>query len=239
MIRGKKGILSLKCAVPQDVRTYYRIQRATFFENSYVFIHVGKCGGTSIASNIGQHAYLTEIHMAKPLYVPRARYLLAVRNPISRFVSAFWHHKREAKKEKFNNTKISKIVQNFESVEHFIVDGLQSNSVLSSDSVKFSCGYGHIGMGLAFYLDPFLWKVGERNISNVFCQEFLDEDLHQFLGFPSMESRRVSGMGLLGAELQPKSRTFLWGLLQRDYNCISRLYDMGFISKDRYEIMIE
>jgi len=48
-------------------------------------IHIGKCGGTTIYKRLGIWRY----HMVKPQIHPDFKYILTLRNPIERFVSAF------------------------------------------------------------------------------------------------------------------------------------------------------
>lgn len=52
------------------------------------FIHVGKCGGTYISE---QFPMFRHVHMGRPMYDENTKYILWIRNPLSRFVSAFNH----------------------------------------------------------------------------------------------------------------------------------------------------
>jgi len=64
-------------------------------------IHVGKCGGTTLRLLLGEDQWverrfrrlkITHIHV--PVFSPSDMYVFAVRNPISRLISAFnwrWH----------------------------------------------------------------------------------------------------------------------------------------------------
>ncbi len=49
------------------------------------FIHIGKCGGTTIKSLFGLYEY----HHIKPIIDPSVKYVIWIRNPLDRFVSAF------------------------------------------------------------------------------------------------------------------------------------------------------
>ena len=50
------------------------------------FIHIGKCGGTYVHHAIGMPS---QFHARKPLFDKNHLYIIWVRNPIARFVSAF------------------------------------------------------------------------------------------------------------------------------------------------------
>jgi hypothetical protein len=59
------------------------------------FIHIGKCGGTAVlaAFNMEKIKYSYEIHMKNTTYQPDyEKYIMWIRHPISRFVSAFMYN---------------------------------------------------------------------------------------------------------------------------------------------------
>lgn len=56
--------------------------------NKFAFIHVGKCGGTLLKMSLEK---METIHMRKPNIASNTGYILWIRNPINRFVSAFNH----------------------------------------------------------------------------------------------------------------------------------------------------
>ena len=63
-------------------------------ENPLKFIHVGKCGGTSIVNAFFSAGYpLIQYHLSKPAFFEQSNYFLWVRDPIKRFISAFNHSK--------------------------------------------------------------------------------------------------------------------------------------------------
>ena len=58
------------------------------------FLHVGKCGGTSIMKAfLEKGILLEEYHMKKPPVHSETQYFIWIRNPFSRYVSAFNHSK--------------------------------------------------------------------------------------------------------------------------------------------------
>ena len=91
----------IKKIIPNSV-IQYKINLA--FNDStdeLVYIHIGKCGGSSLWKAINESPILrenfTKIHKAhkgKPPVLKRARYIFVIRNPIERSVSAFnWRFK--------------------------------------------------------------------------------------------------------------------------------------------------
>jgi hypothetical protein len=82
---------------------YYNLVDA--YSNNYIenftpyddikFIHVGKCGGTAFlqAFDLAHKKHEVEIHQCNKKYKPEIqRYILWIRNPISRFISAFMYN---------------------------------------------------------------------------------------------------------------------------------------------------
>lgn len=57
--------------------------------NNTTFIHIGKSGGTSLKQSLPR--YVSNVHMKKPISMSDTKYIIWVRNPITRFVSAFHH----------------------------------------------------------------------------------------------------------------------------------------------------
>ena len=61
---------------------------------SFQLVHVGKCGGTSVADELLRNGFnFQHVHMQRPVFGPDCRYVILVRDPVARFVSAFnWRH---------------------------------------------------------------------------------------------------------------------------------------------------
>lgn len=64
--------------------------------DSLVYIHIGKCGGVTLSQAIDSSEILnkkfkkiTKVHVFKPPILRKASYMILVRNPISRVLSAF------------------------------------------------------------------------------------------------------------------------------------------------------
>ena len=58
-----------------------------------IFIHIGKCGGSFIENSFSKN--LNSLHMSKPKLNNNNnnKYIICIRNPIERFISAFYHSK--------------------------------------------------------------------------------------------------------------------------------------------------
>ena len=57
----------------------------------FVFVHLGKTGGSSAIAMLYKHGFnnFKVIHVQKVKYDPSKKYVLLLRDPIERFISAF------------------------------------------------------------------------------------------------------------------------------------------------------
>ena len=70
-------------------------------EGTLIYVHIGKCGGSSLWQVIPDSPLLkkrfnnvTKVHISKPPIFNKASYLIVLRNPIKRAISAFnWRYK--------------------------------------------------------------------------------------------------------------------------------------------------
>lgn len=77
---------SFKC----EMTTVTGKQYFGYFRKQITFIHIGKCGGTTICSNFAKNCQtLFEIHCAKPRKIVTDDIVIWIRHPLTRFVSAF------------------------------------------------------------------------------------------------------------------------------------------------------
>lgn len=66
-----------------------------------IYIHIGKCGGTSLFKTIQDSPVVARsfsridwVHIVTPAYRPEASYVVVLRNPVSRALSAFnWRYR--------------------------------------------------------------------------------------------------------------------------------------------------
>ena len=86
---------------------YYR-NKLGKISNEYIFIHVPKCGGTSLRNHLNKklNAYICDWHEIKLKHLnPNQKAIVCLRDPIKRFESAFYsklHMKINLNKEELN-----------------------------------------------------------------------------------------------------------------------------------------
>ena len=75
--------------------------------NNISFIHIGKCGGTTIRTTIVEDYNFVKYHLQRN-YKNNENYIIWIRNPIKRFVSAFYYVKNVINTD-ISNLNITKI----------------------------------------------------------------------------------------------------------------------------------
>ena len=175
------------------------------------FIHIGKCGGTSIMHYLLSNGLeFEEYHLRKPPIHKNTKYFMWIRDPISRFVSAFNHLKEivefpinektnpnelklsncpapEKIKNKFKkgyafSNEIDCCIRKFKSAEELISSLSSRNKSLRLDAEKImDSEYEHIKKGIAWYLH--YGKFIEKNHNKFLMIGTVENFAHDFNNF--------------------------------------------------------
>jgi hypothetical protein len=170
--------------------------------NQIKFIHIGKCGGTSIVSMFN----LQEIHLTKPIHHETYRYIIWIRNPLSRFVSSFnmahelvnfdttnidvsklnlenclsdWRIRYKMNNNHTYSPESDCLINKFGSPNNLAESITSPNAETREDALKLMNGCTHhIHRGIGWYLNngDFV-KRFHKNILMVGRMELMDDDL--------------------------------------------------------------
>ena len=151
-------------------------------ENPLKFIHVGKCGGTSIVKGLlSAGCSVHQYHLTRPSFFEQSNYFLWVRDPIKRYVSAFNHSKAivdfdisqlNGCKPSFSNCQAphriqrkidyghaytgdyDHLIRKFDSANHLAESLTGVDNTLKKKAEKLMCfPLEHIYKGIGWYLD--------------------------------------------------------------------------------------
>lgn len=205
------------------------------------YIHIGKCGGTTVKDALKNSSFVASrfdsirvIHCKKPPIEPNSQYLIVLRNPISRAISAFnWRYylvvETESQKNRFNGEWA--VLQKYQSMENL------ANSLIKETTIDLSVvsewnKIHHLREGIHFYLDELLTSIKRDQIFQVIIQENLNSDVEKYLRTEVLKSYNVHGYNNQGDRLRISDTGYqnLKAFLGPEYDCIKRLHDMHPIS---------
>jgi hypothetical protein len=199
-----------------------------------IIIHIGKCGGsviynTLVKNNI-QH---THIHIRKVVFKKNNKYVILLRNPISRFISAFnWRYKLVI----LDKTQENRFLFEKDAlIKYKDVNNLSENI----DNYDRDTEYiHHIYEDIDYYLNNFLQECKSTDILGVITQENLNNDFKNIFNIDIDETvkSRIND-GSLSKYISDSGTVSLKKYLWKDYKCIEKLYEMKCLTKEQFDIL--
>lgn len=217
--------------------------------DTLIYIHVGKCGGGAVGKAIKESPVIREkfravkkVHVKKPFYQKNARYLIVLRNPIERAISAFnWQYRRvvETKKEEFTRPGEFEILKKYKNINNS-AENLYVNDVLNISAVKEWQMVHHLREDIDFYLTDLLSHVRPDQIFAVLIQESLEEDVSRLLSVESLETQHEnrSGRDDSQLELSTIARDNLRKFLEAEYAVIKKVNSLYPLDEKNLEVLL-
>ena len=170
--------------------------------NNLKFIHIGKCGGTSILYYFLTQGILIQFyHLEKPILDEDVKYFMWIRDPVDRFISCFNHLKGIVEYQipvgiqpedlnlencpapyKIQNKiksgfcfseEFDSAIKKFKSAEDLISSLLSENDQFSSAELIINSPFEHINKGISWYMHE---------------GEFIEKNFHKFIMLGSMNN---------------------------------------------------
>ena len=210
-------------------------------ENELVVIHVGKCGGSTVMATLHRnlpevYGAVRHVHMRAAEYDPTKRYVIVVRNPIRRFISAYhWRRRLVVGTQEQHQRFVGEhaLLTKFRSVSE-LADALAANNRLLSTDPSSGQYIHHITEGIDYHLGTFLDKCSPEHIVGVICTETLERDMLALFRTPAAGHLK-NNAAHYSAELSDSTRAQLRAYLTLDYKCLTKLHDMGCMSNEQYD----
>lgn len=155
-------------------------------DSELVYVHIGKCGGESLWDAINSSKVIQKdfsrvhkVHIRKPPIHKKTKYLVVVRNPISRAVSAFnWRYKLvvedETQRHRFKGEW--EVLTKYKTL-NTLAERLYKNGELDDQVAKDFESILHLRENIQFYLNELLDKISDDQIYGVMSTETLSEDV--------------------------------------------------------------
>ena len=216
------------------------------------FIHIGKCGGTSLAAAIDRSPVVAAryddvitSHVNGVVSVSDCDYILCLRNPIQRAISAFsWRKKLvlvdqlHDQVNRFSGEK--NVLQRYESLSDLgellyrdLDDHLNQNVARDVELIH------HLREKISFYLDPLRQRIHKSNLFGIIIQERFAEDCRALLGVEIHETGRKNNSKVDTYDsMSEKAKANLRRYLTNDYEAITRLWCQGLINDSGYHLLM-
>jgi hypothetical protein len=208
--------------------------------NDLIFIHIGKCGGTTIAEELHQNNILhEEIHMEEIKYDSSKKYLISIRNPIQRFISAFyWRYylvccdKNINQTNRFPNEK--NILNKYVTVDKLAQD-LKNNQNIFNGDMKSHNYIHHLAEDIDFHLKNFINECPKDKIKGVICTETICKDMRTIFNVTVIKNKKNNKS--FDKQITSETRDILKLYLKKDYEIIDKMYAQKWITIDQYNIL--
>ena len=218
------------------------------------FIHVGKCAGSTLAKLLPyspviskKYSHFYESHVNGVEIDSNCDYLICLRNPISRAISAFeWRKKLvliEANPSQVNRfSGEMEILRRYSSLSELSKRLYNSEGFLVQNVARDFRLIHHLRESISFYLSPLLAILSRKNVLGVICQETFASDCECVLGVgpeslfergnPSKTEEYLDFVG------NSQSYENLRKFLVDDYVCLARLWASGILSDEKYKTLL-
>lgn len=196
-------------------------------------VHVGKCGGTSAATELRGHGFrFDHVHMRRPEVGPERRYVVLVRDPIARFVSAFnWRRHLIAEASlttpadpvgRIRHEAERSLLALFTDVNQFAEALVPNRGYDVSPALTMMQVIGHVPQGFGWYLDGLLRRIDPGQLLGVVQLERFAADIERLFGF-APTARRNAQAGSSAPSLSPLGLANLTRVLAAEYETLNEL----------------
>lgn len=174
----------------RDLREKYLEKYTDGSSDDLIYVHIGKCGGATLWEAIENSPIIKRrfrswrrIHIRKPYYQKNSAYIIVLRNPIERALSAFnWRYKLvvESRVQEFRFPGEFEILEKYKTLNNF-AENLFVNGNLNLPTVKEWQSVHHLKEDIDFYLGGLLDQLRHEQIFAVLAQESLNKDMSRLL----------------------------------------------------------
>lgn len=208
-------------------------------ETAFDLVHVGKCGGGTVVQELGPRGYRFEqFHLRRPVAAAGRRFVVLVRDPVARFVSAYnWrsHVMRDDSLPGFRSPNpVERLRHETERMFLALFPDVNAfaESIAAHGAWDVSPGttlmqlIGHVPQGFGWYLDELLDRIDPGQLLGVIATERFADDFEALFGFRPTASRHRNDAPL-SKTLSPAGRANLVRQFAGEYRTLARLADLA------------
>ena len=218
------------------MKRFYKYYKNPF--SNYIFIHIGKCGGSSVRKQLIKHDIKHKhIHVKKVKYQKNKKYFIIIRNPISRFVSAFnWRYKLvvqdKIQENRFKGEKL--ILEKYNNANDLAENIYNANGELVLNFQEPNNYIHHITEDIHFYIGAFLDKVKSEEIGRILTTENLNSDFKNNFNIELDYYKKKNKSNVYFSE---KAINNLVRYFKKDFECIDKLDTMKLLTNEQYKVL--
>ena len=203
-------------------------------------IHIGKCGGTTIHTILNKYKYkIIHKHIEPVKFNPNRKYIILLRNPISRFISAFnWRYHNVCVTKTQENRFIGEkeLLNKYKTINALAKDIYNLDGSLKINFKKKRFYIHHIYEDINFYIGKFLNNCKPENIHGIIMTETIKEDLNILFNINEDIPHKLKNKEY-DKTLSELGYNNLKKYLNKDYDCIDKLYELNLITQEQYNIL--
>lgn len=216
-------------------------------KKSITFIHIGKCAGSSVWHSICSRKFelarkIEYLHLARLYLHSDRKYIITLRNPIKRFISAYyWRYNKvvDTKEQQKRYAGEYEMLVKTKTVENFVKE-IQKHGEGIFRGKEQSGNYIHqIHQDIYYYLSPLVNGEHSNKIMAVLTQENLKEDMQTLLDIDIQMHHNNNENKMYDKYLSTSSIKTLNEILAPDYYCIEKLYEWGKLTDKQYNLLIK
>ena len=214
-------------------------------------VHIGKCGGSTVRQAIEQSLLIAKnfesfeiTHVREVKYSSQDHYLIIIRHPIDRALSAFnWRQHlvvdTEKQRSRFRGEwEILKRYPTLSSISEHLYDA-ESLHLREHVSREFKTIH-HLREDISLYLRKMLEHLNPAQVYGIVKQHSLTEDCRRLLGSNiAIGYEKKHGVTVDPAKkvLSAAAKKNLRRFLHQDFACILKLYNLDLLDWKDYELL--
>ena len=217
-------------------------------EKELIYVHIGKCGGGTLRKALKKSPIIrkkfnkfTDIHIRKPPIKKKAKYIILLRNPLERSISAFNYQIKLMKlgSDDYRFKHEHKILNKYKNLNNL------AKKIIIKKKLNLKClnefnSLHHIRYNLDYYLNDLLKNIKSEQIFAVFSTENLDDEIKQKLKIINKSYTRKNNIKIKSQKkLSNISKINLRRVLKNEYKMIDKLSKLYDFKKPTYLELIK
>jgi hypothetical protein len=220
-----------------DLSKQFELFKQRTGRSARALVHVGKCGGTTVRSAI-QHTphknTIFEFHVVQPIYCKDMKYIIVLRGPLSRTISAFnWRQRRVMQDGKEPDPGEYEVLKRYHCINSLAELLFDDSGAPDNEAHRALRRVGHISKDISFYLSDLLKECSPDQIETVLMQESLDEDILEAFGYRNTRRVLDNSASKNSSNLSHLGRKNLLRFLEPEFEILMKLYCWGKITKPK------